>query len=328
MMLRVMAMMALVASVSGCATGDDPVLFTGSIKPQAPTLSADVSPEYAVAYLPQVAGRVEAVRQRSQPDQIFQTVLYPNPGYGVGENRLTVEIAPPGTDSSFYQAPTQRQIVSEMRAALPDVHMQITSAAGQNLQGPFGYAIGNAADGVTCIFAWQTAREISRTPGTGFGLLARKSYAAKIRLRYCHPTMGEGSLTSLMAGLRIREVTPTTMEMLRFAEGTGVAARPAYVAQEPTVTQVRPAALKPASAPVTRVKTGQPETVKVDAPVRNAPRIIKPGELAGYANAQKGETPAVKPVVVAVSGSTISEQPFPAKASKVPAIPLPADLNR
>jgi hypothetical protein len=153
MMPRLMAMMALVASVSGCATGDDPDLFTSSIKPEAPTLSADVSPEFAVAYLPQVAGRVEAVRQTSRTDQVFQTVLYPNPGYGVGENRLTVAIAPPGTDKSFYQAPTQRQIINEMRAALPGVPMQITSAAGQNLQGPFGYAIGETAKTGQIVFS-------------------------------------------------------------------------------------------------------------------------------------------------------------------------------
>lgn len=328
MMPRLMAMMALVASLSACTTGDDPDLFTGSIKPQAPTLSADVSPEFAVAYLPQVAGRVEAVRQTSQTDQIFQTVLYPNPGYGVGENRLTVAIAPPGTNQSFYQAPTQRQIINEMRAALPGVPMQINSSAGQNLQGPFGYAIGRTTDGANCIFAWQTAREISRAPATGLGLLGRKSYAAKIRLRYCHPTMGEASLSSLMAGLRIREVTPTTVEMLRFAEGTGVAARPAYAAQEPSVIQARPVALKPASDPVVRVKSSLPETAKVAAPVRNAPRVLKPAELAGYANAQTGGSPVLKPASAAATALETPGKPVSVRVVEAPAIPLPGDLNR
>ncbi|WP_394690704.1 cellulose biosynthesis protein BcsN [Hoeflea sp.] len=326
MMPRLMAMMALVASVSGCATGDDPDLFTSSIKPQAPTLSADVSPEFAVAYLPQVAGRVEAVRQTSQTDQIFQTILYPNPGYGPGENRLTVSVAPPGTNRSYLQAPTQRQIINEMRAALPDAKMQFTSAAGQNLQGPFGYAIGKAADGANCIFAWQTVREISRTPGTGLGLLGRKSYAAKIRLRYCHPTMGEASLSSLMAGLRVREVTPTTIEMLRFAEGTGVATRPSYAVQEPSVVQARPVSLKPASVATKSAKSSQSVTAAFAAPVRNAPRIVKPRELAGYASAQKGGAPAVKPLVLATA-----EPAPPAKAispGKAAAVPLPSDLVR
>ncbi|MCY0151615.1 hypothetical protein OEG86_04475 [Hoeflea alexandrii] len=88
MMPRFMAMMALAFSVSGCATGDDPaVLYTGSIKPVGPPLIADVSPDYAAAYLPPVAGRVEAVRQSSRPDQIDQSILYSNAGYLAARER-------------------------------------------------------------------------------------------------------------------------------------------------------------------------------------------------------------------------------------------------
>lgn len=104
---RFMAMMALALSVSGCATGDDPTLVTGSIRPEAPALIADVAPDYAAAYLPQVAGRMEAVRQSSKPDHVFQTILYPNAGYEAGENSLSVSIAPPSSDRSYRQAPTR-----------------------------------------------------------------------------------------------------------------------------------------------------------------------------------------------------------------------------
>tara|TARA_R110002020_G_scaffold106504_3_gene247883 strand:- start:607 stop:1542 length:936 start_codon:yes stop_codon:yes gene_type:complete len=311
MILRLLAMMALALATTGCATGDDPAMFTSSIKPVAPTLIADVSPEFAAAYLPQVAGRVESIRQSSKHDQIFQSILYPNAGYGDGENELKVSIAPPSTGSSYYQAPTQRQLVSEMRTALPDVNMRISNAVGQNPHGPFGFATGQSAAGGSCIFAWQTAADIGRSDQTGFGRLMRKSYAAKVRLRYCHPTMGEGALISLMSGLRIREVSDTTMEMLRFAEGSGVTAQPSYAEER---VQARPvtAPAKLAAAPARK-----PAGDDIAMPVRNAPRVLKPGELAGYSGAQKS-----KPVVLAEAA------PQSQTIVKAPVIPLPEDLDR
>lgn len=312
MMLRATAMMALVFTVSGCTTGDDPMMFTGSIKPEAPTLVADVSPDYAAAYLPQVAGRVDSVRQTSKPDHIFQTVLYSNPGYSDGENTLSLSIAPPSSGSSYFQAPTQRQVVSEMRTALPAVRMQVSSTAGQNLQGPFGYATGRPANGGTCIYAWQIAKDISRSDETGFRKLASSRYAAKVRLRYCHPSMSEAALVSLMSGLRIRQVSDTTIEMLRFAEGSGVAARASYATE--------PVQARPVVAPVSRlVSTAKPaKTTAVQQaamPVRNAPRVLKPGELEAYTGSQ------AKTLIVA----TTPQAPVKRKS---PAIPLPGDLER
>lgn len=330
MMPRMMAMMALALTVSGCATGDDPELLTGSTKPLAPTLEADVPSEYAAAYLPRIAGRVEGVRQSSRPNQIFQTVLYPNLGYGGGENRLTVSIAPPSSGSSYFQAPTQREIVSEMRKALPGAAMAIANATGQNMHGLFGYAIGSAGKGGTCIFAWQTAREVSREPSTGFERLKRSRYAAKIRLRYCHPTMTEASLVSLMAGLRIREISPTTLEMLRFAEGAGVAARPSYGLTQQAVVKPRPFATKHkrVTRPAPVARAGAETTALLPA----APRVLKPGELAAYKNAQRAvpltpEAVVAKPAP-ALPGATQADAPDLQVKLKAPAIPLPGDLDR
>lgn len=334
MMPRMMAMMALALTVSGCATGDDPELLTGSTKPLAPTLEADVPSEYAAAYLPRIAGRVEGVRQSSRPNQIFQTVLYPNPGYGGGENRLTVSIAPPSSGSSYFQAPTQREIVSEMRKALPGAAMAIANAAGQNMHGLFGYAIGSAGKGGTCIFAWQTAREVSREPSTGFDRLKRSRYAAKIRLRYCHPTMTEASLVSLMAGLRIREISPTTLEMLRFAEGAGVAARPSYGLAQPETVKPRPVAARPVAAKPKRVARTTPVArtdAETTALLPAAPRVLKPGELTAYKNAQRAvpltpEAVVAKPAL-ALPGATQADAPDLQVKLIAPAVPLPSDLD-
>lgn len=334
MMPRMMAMMALALSVSGCVTGNDPELLTGSTKPLAPTLEADVPPEYAAAYLPRVAGRVEGVRQSSRPNQIFQTVLYPNPGYDGGENRVTLSIAPPSAGSSYFQAPTQREIVLEMRQSLPGSAMRIASTAGQNMHGLFGYAIGKAQKGGTCIFAWQTAKEISREPSTGFERLKRSRYAAKVRLRYCHPSMTEASLVSLMAGLRIREVTPTTVEMLRFAEGAGVTARPAYDLAEPVAVVQRPvAARKIAAKPakITRKKLEARDSAETKE-LAKAPRVLRPDELAAYKSAQRDvplKPHAVVPKhVPALPGATRTSATVSGANFTAPAIPLPGKLDR
>ncbi|MDP3527226.1 MAG: cellulose biosynthesis protein BcsN [Hoeflea sp.] len=316
MMPRSMAMMAIALAVSGCATGNDPALLTGSVTPVAPTLIADVAPDHAAAYLPRVAGRVEAVRQSSSPDQIFQTILYPNPGYQNGENALKVSIAPPSSGSSYFQAPSQRQIMGEIREALPDVPMRISGAPGQNLHGPFGYATGALASGGSCIFAWQTAGEIGRAEGSGFKRLTRSSYAAKVRLRYCHPDMGEAALVSLMSGLRIREISATTLEMLRFAEGSGVALKPGYAAERVEAPAVAKK-VQPAAEPVAIRSASKPEAEEEAAPLSNAPRVLKPGELAGYSTARE-----TRPVVLAGAA------PDAHTIAKAPSIPLPGALSR
>lgn len=309
MTLRITAMMALALSVSGCATGDDPTLVTGSIRPEAPALIADVAPDFAAAYLPQVAGRMEAVRQSSKPGHVSQTVVYSNPGYGAGENTLSVSIAPPSSDSSFRQAPTRREITNEIRTALPGTAMAIAAAPGQNLHGPFGYATGPGADGGACIFAWQHTKDISRSEETGFGKLARSRYAAKIRLRYCHPSMSEVALVSLMSGLRVREISDATIEMLRFAEGSGVPSRAGYASGSPREQLV--------AAPARHVvkSASRPAVVEEESPLPSAARVLKPGEL----QASAGALPA-KPVTVAAAGAGAAPN------RKPPLVPLPGDL--
>ena len=309
MPLRFMVITALALSVAGCVSGIDPTISTGSVKPVGPALIADVAPEYAAAYLPQIAGGVEAVRQTSKPDQVFQTILYPNPGYGAGENSLSVSIAPPSAGKSFYQAPTTREIAAEMRSTLPGIAMAISSAPGENMQGPFGYAIGRTSGGDSCIFAWQIAEDISRTEQTGFGRLASKRYAAKVRLRYCHPSLSEAALVSLMSGLKVREMTAATLEMLRFAEGSGVPARAVNVrAVEPV--QV---AAKPVRTVTRSVK--KPVVQAVESPVGKAAKVLKPSELqartglqpetsASVSEASSRSTVKRKPLIVPLPGSS------------------------
>jgi hypothetical protein len=178
---------------------------------------------------------------------------------------------------------------------------------GENLQGPFGYAIGRASGGGSCIFAWQIAEDISRSDQVGFSKLASKRYAAKLRLRYCHPSLSEAALVSLMSGLKVREVSATTLEMLRFAEGSGVSTRPAT----PSVV----VAARPVAQPVkTFAKSAaRPAVAAVERAVGNAPKVLKPSELQVYVGAQP-DTSGMVPKVP--SSSKVKRQAL--------TVPLPA----
>ena len=61
-MLRlILVLLPLLAA--GCTAVHDPFLETGAIRPDAPSIATEVSPEFAAAYLPSISGRIESVRQ-------------------------------------------------------------------------------------------------------------------------------------------------------------------------------------------------------------------------------------------------------------------------
>lgn len=343
MTIRVAAMMALALALTGCATGDDPFLYTSSTtsssRAMAPALSADVAPDFAIAYLPSVAGSVTGVRQQSRRDAVDQTIVYQNTHYGSDENRLTVSVAAPSRGSSYWQAPTINAIHAEIRRSLPGVAMSIANGSDNNMHGPFGYAVGRSSAEGNCIFAWQTVREIGGMRRKGaFFTATRDVYAAKVRLRYCHRAMDEAGLVSLMRGLRIKEVTDSTLEMLRFAEGSGVAARNPAPVVRPEFDEPMPVSQRLKSEPVLQprpVARAVVEEVTVEpairapadlrpasgnaaaaAVVRAAPRVVMPSELPGYAEAAK----------VSVAAAPANAENLGVR--RAPAVPLPGDLQR
>ena len=136
---------------------------------------------------------------------------------------------------------------------------------------------------------------------TGFGRLSSKRYAAKVRLRYCHPSLSEAALVSLMSGLKVREMTAATVEMLRFAEGSGVPARAVNVAAAEPVR----AAAKPIKTVAKAVR--KPVAKAIESPVGKAPKVFKPSELQAGSSVQP-ETSASAPE--ASSGSTVKRKPL------------------
>lgn len=312
-MLKTLSLMAFVAiGLAGCTTGADRSMVTGSIRPNpsavvAPTLVSEVAPEYAIAYLPNVAGPIAGIRQSSAREKVTQTILYPASGYGEGENALEVTVTSTEIDSRYYLAPTMRDLQLEMNRKFPGVAMKIVQVPGENLSGVFGYGIGQSASAGTCIFGWQTVRDASSNDKQGIARFSAHRYAAKVRLRYCSRTMPEGALVALMRGLRLRDVNNATMDMLRFAEGSGTALRAtpqAFVApaSAPVTAAAAPAA-ESRPRPSRRVaETVVEDTSDIDiprAPKVLAPKVRSPGDIGVTAEGFEVEVP--RPKVAAVT---------------------------
>jgi hypothetical protein len=134
-------------------------------------------------------------------------------------------------------------IAAEMREAFPGVAMSRSALFVQNEYGPFGYAVGRASSGDTCVYAWQRIAGTPRPP-----LLFRSNGALELRLRLCEAGASEPQLLSVMYGVRIRAFFP------------GVAWNP-YGAPPPP-----DAAIGQAGTPIYPTGAGGYEPVLADAP--------------------------------------------------------------
>lgn len=296
--------LALVLPLSACSMATDKSILTSSTKAVAPTLASEVDPLYAVAYLPSIAGPISSVRQTSGNNRVHQTVLYPNYGYGGGENQIIVDVAQTASNRVYYQAPTRRQILSEMKRFFPTMKMTIDQNPRENLHGVYGYASGKSKIDGNCIFAWQVVRNVTRKDLGDLQRFLQPKYASKVRLRYCHPTKTTEQLLVMMDGFRIKEVTSSSLEMLRFAEGAGYA-KPAPAFVQPVIA---PQPVKVATKPKVKTRTKVTTTKRQAVTVPEGPRVLLPTEL-------DGSTPVVKKKIKVAENFVVDPD--------APKIPLP-----
>ncbi|MDX3975978.1 cellulose biosynthesis protein BcsN [Shinella sp.] len=306
--MRWLLLAALPFLAAGCTAVHDPFLETGAIRPDAPPISTEVSPEFAAAYLPSISGRIESVRQTVRGAFFEQAIVYSNATASAGENVLTVRIGTPSEDVTFLRAPTRRAILAEMRQALPGVAMTIDAAPGQNMHGIYGYATGPLGKSGSCLYAWQFAKRVSPVRETAMGRIGAGNYSAQVRLRFCHPTMPQERIASLMAGMRLKPVTRDTFDMLSYAGGSG------YGRSQPVLTRAEPMAIVEDDVEVRRPKRRVVEEKRAEEPavIRNAVRVPLPGE----ATQEK--------VKVAVAEKPVEEAAVTARA-KSALVPLPGE---
>lgn len=267
--MRWLILAALPLLAAGCTAVPDPFLETGAIRPDAPPISTEVAPEFAAAYLPAISGRIESVRQTARDGFFEQAIVYSNATASAGENLLTVRVGTPSEGVAFLRAPTRRAILAEMRQALPGVAMAINPAMGENVHGVYGYATGSLGASGSCLYAWQFAKRVSPVKETAMGRFETGTYAAQVRLRFCHPTMPEERIATLMGGMRLKPVTRDTFALLQYAGGSGYArsAQPAVIVEDEA---------EPRRTPKRRVVEEKP--AEEPAIIRNAVRVPLPGE--------------------------------------------------
>lgn len=281
-MLKKILKITLLLPLAACSMISDRSLvtnstsLTGSTKAIGPSLASEIDPNYAVAYLPSIAGPILSVRQKSGNNRVHQTVLYPNEGYGGGENQIIVDVAQSGGNKEYYRAPTRRKLLGEIKRFFPTMAMTIDEVPGENLHGIYGYAHGTSKVDGNCIYAWQVVTKVTRKDLNDFQRFLQPKYSAKIRVRYCHPTKTKQQLLVMMNGLRVKEVIGSTMEMLRFAEGAGYVNQRQVLVQP--IVQAEPVRVKKVSTPKRRIVKKQ---VQAAVTVPDGPRVMLPSEVGG-----------------------------------------------
>ena len=226
---------ALALPLAACtSTTQDPFLTAATGLAAAPPISAEISPQFALAALPPSAGRIVSVQQVARENGLGQTVVYANRTALSGDNALTIEVSNADAATRPVRAPTRGEIRKEMAETLPGIAMRIDDVIGDNAQGVFGFALGTSG-GAHCLYGWQVVKS---------GAAVQRPYAASLRLRFCDPSMSEAELVSLMQGLRLLPVSKETVAMLRKAPGRAYVT-PASLAPEVTAEPVSPRRSRP-----------------------------------------------------------------------------------
>jgi hypothetical protein len=307
---------AALTALTGCSTsGPDPYLTTQAVSAKPQSSVSTVAPQFAAAQLPALAGRALLVRQSLDGERFRQEIVYANRTALAGENLLTVMAGPP-KENSLLQPPSAAEVRREMRAMLPaNVSAQMSATLGANINGRYGYATAALPGGGACLYAWQRIRSVNASDKTGFAGLTDNRIAAQIRLRFCDPALGEAQIRLLMDGLTMRPISGATIDMLRYAAGSGVnaaiAPQPAIIAP---VAAAEPVTVsKPRSRKV-KVETQASDDWRQDA---EAAPVTVPGEE------QPGPvTQAAALVPLPEEGASASVKPAQA-AQTAPAVTVP-----
>ncbi|MFB2549456.1 cellulose biosynthesis protein BcsN [Ensifer soli] len=336
--IRPILVLALPLALGACSSVvDDPYLKTVSITPDAPALATAVPASQALASLPLLDGRVSEVRQTLGSGHVEQVIVLPNDTDLAGENAVYVVAGRADAGNRILRAPTERELRAEMAERLPGLRMSLSTVIADNPQGGFGYATGPAGRSGSCVYAWQLVRGKG---GIGAG------YPAQVRLRFCHPTIGEDRIAGLMTSLTLRPVTDATLRALRAGPATAAFSAPtatfgggpSLTAEDERALSGGPVALKRAdlavAEPVVRRKrkpiapaAAEPEpaeTVEAASPavaaaegepaIRHAVKIPMPGEATPATGAE--EAAATPKAVAATKGNLAPKGTF---------VPLPAE---
>lgn len=185
---------AMAALLAACATA--PQLTTSGTSKTVPT-------EAALAMPPLGGPAMVEVVERQYSNATQQDIALSTSSNISGQNVLRVQFFGPvdhrlaGQSTLSDRSLATTNIYSELRSRFPGVSMRRSPYYVQNRYGPFGYAVGRASGGDTCLYAWQRIRP------TGQTTLVSNKGTISLRLRMCDATMTEDQLLSVMYGITI-----------------------------------------------------------------------------------------------------------------------------
>ena len=184
------------------------VFGTPSQSAYAHAVSERVSADVAFVSLPAAAGSVSQVMQTVHANGIAQRIVLAGDLAVRGENGIEVRLVTSAVQRAGDGEPlaaharSEAAIAARMRKAVPGVEMRWSRIVTRNAHGAFGYAVGDAGNGVRCLYGWQSVAD--RAP-TGWGIFAKASSRSKLslRVRLCRQGWSEERLVHQMRQLRI-----------------------------------------------------------------------------------------------------------------------------
>jgi Cellulose biosynthesis protein BcsN len=174
--------------------------------------TSDMAPSTRpMAQLPAAAGEQISVLQSNLQGPLTQKIILQGDPATGGENRITVTVdleqAAPGELDYKVPKPTEEQISKEIDDNLPGLAMSISPNWERNDFGPFGYAVGHAYGGVTCLYAWQWSpghhERLIANPEAQAAESSQPKTATSVRVRLCKQGLGEAELVELVRHMAV-----------------------------------------------------------------------------------------------------------------------------
>lgn len=192
---RLLAVLALVFTailLAGCAT----------TQVQTPQTATTVPVSEAMIFPPPGGPAMLSVIETNYANAVRQEIRLATNARTPGENKISItRFRDEGGDGNMGELADSDSIdlYAEASAAWPQVSMMVSPFYVQNFYGPFGYAVGGAPTGDTCLFAWQ--RIAPSLKSSSF----MEDGTVVIRLQICDRTQNEQSLLRMMYQMRLRD---------------------------------------------------------------------------------------------------------------------------
>jgi hypothetical protein len=280
-------------------------------QPQIATLSTtQLVPAQNAFAVPGPGGpAVMSVVEQRYANAVEQQIALSTSSHVSGQNMLRVQLFGPLDRGTTGQTRLREgylppgNVTAEMRRLIPGVRMVQSPYYVQNRYGPFGYAVGRASSGDTCLYGWQGLT----STGNAQTLIGNKG-SIQIRLRYCDGALSEQRLLQAMydytisAYFRSGNWNPYGEPNAPDAS-LGKAGAPLYpVGKSETATVTGPPARREPTGPrsstrqatrIVAMPKAEPVGPVVPAPPVSGATSATPGRLERTAPAERGGPPAV-----------------------------------